>query len=331
MAQKNTRSYAERAASSKGKKKTAEQKQTSVKNTYTSASKAKKMERTVPVRVITAIVCAVLFVVFLVALLQPDGVAVKLFRSFVVGLIGNIGFYVAIPALLYLFAIQAFSGKRPIILRSICLIVFVLLCGCISQLHLPAENLPEGFAILPALYDGAMDGNTAGLICGGFALVMKLLCGSVLSYIIFIVAALLTFLASCQITIPSIVRAIQNRPRADWEDDEIEEVEEPAAVVVNHIANKRIAYVENKRKLQAERAQIDVPVDEEPVLPPTGPKRKISREVNDFMNQVDSDVESPVAVAKDAVTEDTNVDLILDSPFLVVLLYHIYLILRIFH
>ncbi len=312
MAQQNPKSHAERAAAAK-QSKTVSKKASPVKNSK-SVSVTPQKERTVPVRVITSLITLALFILFLVALLQPDGWFVQLFLSFIVGLIGKTSFYVAIPALVYLFVIQAFSGRRPIKLRSVCLICFVILCGCISQLTLSQEALPSDVSIVVALYQGGTEGTTAGLICGGLALLIKLLCGSVLSYIIFIISALLSLLASFQITIPSIVRAIQNRPRGDWEDEELQEAEEPAAVVVNHIANKRIEYVENKRRERAERAQIDVPVDDEPVLPPMGTKRKISRKANDFMSEVDSDVETPVAAAKEAVTDDTNVDLILDAP-----------------
>ena len=40
----------------------------------------------------------------------------------------------------------------------------------------------------------------------------------------------------------------------------------------------------------------------------------MSRKANDFMSQIDGDVETPVAVAKDAVVENTDVDLILTAP-----------------
>jgi len=311
MAENKPKTQAEKAAQAKRQNKSAGGRGSSTKD-----KKAVKQEETkaqIPTRLITSVVALGVFILFLVAFLWPEGWFVELFLSFVTGLMGLISFYVAIPALAYLFVIQAFSGKRPVKMRSICLIVFVLLCGCISQLMLGGNGLPEGVSILKALYDGGITGQTAGLICGGVALIVQPLLGTVLSYIVFIVSAVFTLLGAFQITIPSLIRAIQNRPRADWEDEEQEEIEEPAAVVVNHLANKRIEYVENKRRQQAERAQIDIPVDDEPVTPPAGPKRKLSRKANDFMSQIDSDVETPVAAAKDAFVENADVDLILSS------------------
>ena len=269
----------------------------------------------IPVRLITSAICIVCFFLLLFAFLNPETIFFGFVRSLVMSLIGQLAFYVAIPALLYLFAIQAFSGKRPVILRSVCLLVFVAICGCISQIVMMMDDsyaLPTGMALLSELVSGGVSGDTAGLICGGLALLLELLFGPAFSMIILIVAALLTLLASFQITIPSIIRAVQNRPRADWEDEE-PEVEEPAAVVVNHLANKRIAYLENKRKEQEERQlEIDIPVDDKP-LKPKRTKRTITPEANDFMNQVDTDVEAPVAAAKEGMTGNADVELILED------------------
>ena len=314
MAEKK-QSQAEKAAAAKKSKTshTSPAKKYAIKKNTNKPAPVETLQ--IPVRLITSTVCLLSFFLLLFAFLNPEAVFLGLIRSLVMSLIGQVAFYVAIPALLYLFAIQAFSGKRPVILRSVCLLCFVAICGCITQIAMLMDEgytLPTGMALLSELVSGGVSGHTAGLICGGVALLLNLFFGKALSLIILIVAALLTLLASFQITIPSIIRAVQNRPRADWEDEE-PEVEEPAAVVVNHIANKRIAYIENKRKEQEERQmEIDIPVDDKP-LKPKRTKRAISPEANDFMNQVDSDVETPVAASKEGMTGDANVDLILED------------------
>ena len=310
MAEHKPKSQAQRAAMAKKTHKSAKKKPTEKKvNEKPAVSKAEKTE--IPVRLITSAVCLALFLLFLVMFLRPGGALILAFYNFIRGVIGDISFYVAIPGLLYLFVIQAFSGKRPIVMRSVCLICFVLICGCISQLGMNKENMPQGAAVLTYLYQGGATGATAGLLCGGVALVLWLLFDTVISYIVLIVAAVFTLLGSFQITIPSLVRAVQNRPRAEWEDEE-EDTPEPAAVVVNHLVNKRIEYVENKRRIQEEQEAmepLDVADDEEPVVP----KKKFSKKVADLMSQIDSDVEQPVAAAKDAVSDDADVDIILQS------------------
>ena len=314
MAQKK-QSHAEKAVSAKNSK---SKKTNTPRKKSTSAESGKKQvqeNRTeIPVRLITAVISLCCFLLFLIAFLNPEGMLIRLFEALVLSMIGQVGFYVAIPALLYLFVIQAFSGKRPVILRSMCLLCFVLICGCISQVIMLGQDgyhLPNGFDLVKALTAGGSTGDTAGLICGGLGLFLNWLCGNVLSLIILAVAALLTLLAAFQITVPSIIRAVENRPRADWEDEE-PEVQEPAAVVVNHLANKRIEYVENKRRLKNEQLELDMdtePTPKKTILQKTPARKK----ADEFMSQVETDVETPVAAAKDGMAGDANVDLILES------------------
>ena len=316
MAEKK-QSQAQRAAAKKSKSVSNKTRKTNApgKQSKKEAKQEPVKKNAIPVRLITSVICLVAFLFLLFAFLNPNGVAVQFVRTVVLSMVGEVAFYVLIPAMLYLFVIQAFSGKRPVILRSVCLLSFVAVCGCISQIIIlmtEGNTLPSGMGLLPALISGGINGETAGLLCGGVALLLNWLFWDWLSMIILVVAALLLLLASFQITIPSIIRAIQNRPRADWEDEE-PEVEEPAAVMVNHIANKRIAYVENKRKREEERQlEIDIPVDDEP-LKPKKSKRELSSKAKDFMDQVDADVETPVAAAKDGMSGDADVDLILED------------------
>ena len=310
-------SQAEKAAAKKSKSTAGKKarKDAGKTNTGKEAANSQAQKTRVPVRLITSLICLAGFLLLFFSFLEPDGVVLNFVRTVIQSMIGQVAYYVAIPALLYLFVIHAFSGKRPIILRSVCLLVFVGVCGCISQIAIlmaGETEYPNGFALISALTVGGTTGDTAGLLCGGIAMLLNWLFREQLSLIILVVAALLTLLGSFQITVPSIIRAIQNRPRAEWED-EVPEVQEPAAVVVNHIANKRIAYVENKRKQQEEKQlEIDIPVDDTAVPAPKI-KRKLSPKANAFMNQVDADVEAPVAAAKDGMEGDVNVDLILES------------------
>ena len=297
MAKKIKKSQAEKAAALKSSNKGRKTKNKSTKKNDIAVQKGESTKpngNAIPTRVITAMVCIGLFVLFLVAFFLPDGAIINLLRDFVCGLIGKVGFIVSIPVLLYLFIIHAFSGKRPIIMRSICLICFIITCGCVADLDLDASNLPQGFALVAELYTGGIAGTTSGLICGGIALLITLMLGPVIPYIALVITALLTLLGGMQITIPSIVRAIQNRPRADWEDEPREERQEPAAVVVNHIANKRI---EQKEKLRRETTHSDnanMRDRENDVVIRTS---AIDNRADAIIHQIDRDVEDPVLAA----------------------------------
>lgn len=286
-------------------KSVAEKKSVTKKSTASQKAESPAQKTQIPVRLITSLVSLGLLVLFSVMLINPEGALVKLLYQVVVGLIGYTSFVVSIPALLYLFVIQGFSGKRPVIARSVCLLVFVFLCGCISQLSLPA--IPEDANPVGFLYVKAVDLETAGLLCGGFGILIRALFGTVMSYIIFIVAALLTLLGSMKITIPSIIRAVENRPRADWEEEEENrERREPAAVVVDHLAAKHIERVENRRRMQSE--QISISEYEEAAA--EAQKKKMRSRATDLMSQIGGDPDEPVTAAHKKVRENLDVDLL---------------------
>ena len=255
MAEKKKQSQAQKAASKQNNSKSAK------KDAKKTSSKTQEEKMIIPVRLISSVVCLGSFIVLLVMFLQPGGALLDPIHNLLLSLFGQVTYYISIPAMLYLFIIQAFSGSRPVKMRSICLGCFVLICGVIS--HLAMGNTMTKWDMV-LLYQGGIAGNTAGLICGSIAMLLSWLLTVPLSYIILIVAALFTLLGAMQITIPSLIRAFQNRPRADWEDEEKEERQEPAALVVNHIANKRIEHIENKRRRQEEKTNVDISLDDEP-------------------------------------------------------------------
>lgn len=300
MADNKHKSQAQKAVSSAKKK-------TPAKAPKSSGAKPKnkeqvhKEERQLPVRFITASVFLALFVLLLVLYLNPEGALTNLLANFLLGVMGQVGFLVMIPSALYLFFIHAFSTKRPVTMRTVCIASFVLCCGCIAHLSLAPDNLSSGFKLLGDLYTGGINMTTGGLLCGGIAMLIQMLIGTVLSFIVFIVTAVFTLLGAMQITVPSIVRAVKNRPRADWED-EVPEQAEPASIVVNHLATKRIAYVENKRNraLAAAEASENTP-----------PKKE--DKVAQMMRQIDIEVETPVSAAGVPVKELTEDDLTVPS------------------
>ena len=294
MADKKHKSQAEKVASASKQKKAA--------NKSGSATSGKKkapiVEQTqlemdkrpnVPVRFLLAAVSLSLFVLFLVIALNPEGALVTLVGDFVMGLIGKAAFLISIPALLYLTIILGFSGKRPVIMRSVCVLVFVFLCGCLSHHILNPAISDEFLSSVGMLYSGGAAGSTGGLLSGAVAIFVKWLCGPMLSYILFIVGMVLSLMGAMRITIPGILRAIENRPRADWELEETEP-EEPAAKMVNTIARKRIEHIEKKRSQIAQQALETAK---------TGNTDKAS----DIIRQIEGDVEDPVAAA--GVTVET--------------------------
>ena len=314
---------AEKKSSSRAQKAVKEVKKSNVSSKKSSSSGSKKKppapvaeESKVPGRWIGAAVALGLFILFLVIGVKPEGALLEFFRSILFGTIGKAAFYFAIPALLYLFIILAFSGKQPVKMRCICVIAFVLLCGCIYHLSVNNQTFAGGLVIFGDLWKGGISGTSGGVLCGTIAMLIRWACGSIISYILFILAAVVTLLASMKITVASIIRAIRNRPRDDWEDEEFEEEEvEPAVMVVNHITNKHIEH-KRQRRQKMEQAQLEQQRREEEIVlidalaHPTAEKKRVSKpatRANDMMSQIEGEIGEPVAAASNHVT-DENLD-----------------------
>ncbi len=310
MSHKNTPSRADKAVSS-AKKKTQASAKTPKKPSVQTGYDAARLSA----NAIAAIVSLLLFVVFLVAAMVPEGVLMMFVKSIVQGLIGEVGFIFSIPALLYLFVIHTFARHTAVQMRSFCTLGFVFLCGCIH--HLIVQVLPgeEGLAMIAALYNGGVEGTGGGLLCGLAAKLVYWACGSWMSYILLVALAFLLLLGAMNITIPSIIRAIRNRPREDWEDEDEEDYVEPAALVVNHIANRQIQYKRQSRQRKAEaRLPEPEPMEElpkpKPSAKPASKPRKEEAPSNGtpthgagVMNVMDSDISAPLAMAGQTAAE----------------------------
>ena len=329
MAEKKTASRAEQAVSG-AKKKTASgsaSKSSGKKSTPAKSAKYKtEYEPAVPPHFLIAAVSILLFALFVVISVNPDGALLKIIQSVVLGLVGQAGFYFAIPGLLYLFVIHTFGRKNAPTMRSVCTLIFVFLCGCIYHLAVQEQELSTGFALIADLYTGGAAGSTGGVLCGGAAMLLRWLCGNTLAFVFCVFFAILTLLGAMNITIPSIIRAIANRPKDDYAEEE--DYIDPATVVVNNIANKQIARKRQRREQQqTQRAGENVPAETVPETPPQlppekqphpAPKQENPRvpssqdEVKQvpgkgaaFMERIDGDISAPLSGTAGYVKDET--------------------------
>ena len=326
MAEKKTASRAEQAVSG-AKKKTASgsaSKSSGKKSTPAKNTKYKtEYEPAVPPHFLIAAVSILLFALFVVISVNPDGALLKIIQSVVLGLVGQAGFYFAIPGLLYLFVIHTFGRKNAPTMRSVCTLIFVFLCGCIYHLAVQEQALSTGFALIADLYTGGAAGSTGGVLCGGAAMLLRWLCGNTLAFVFCVVFAVLTLLGAMNITISSIIRAIVNRPKDDYVEEE--DYIDPATVVVNNIANKQIARKRQRQEQQqTQRAGNvsgngagDTPAASAgkaaPPCPEAGkpaflrPRMKSSRfrEGAAFMERIDGDISAPLSGTAGYVKDET--------------------------
>lgn len=285
MAKKKTKQTQKTVDSTAKKKSAAKGSKGAAKNTKSNSPKVRtEYDNRIPMTTVTAIVSFILFALFLVICINPEGLILRAINDLLTGLIGKAGFYFSVPALLYLFIINTFGRKTAVTMRSVCTVAFVFLCGCIYHLAVQTQGIASGLALFPDLYLSGIDGRSGGVLCGCLAVLLRWAFGTAVSYIVIGIAAVLTLLGALEITVPSLIRAIINRPKDDWGDEEQQQIYvEPAAKVVNHIANKQI---ENKRKrrqqeLEYQRALLEQQEPLQPVeLPPVKPPRKAPAQDN---------------------------------------------------
>ena len=313
MAEKKSASRAEKAVSDVKKStgagnsaKSAKKNQTFKKKT---ASNAEKAANKAPFSVIMAVVSAGLFFLLAVLCINPEGALLRFIKSLLLGLFGQAGFYFALPASLFLFIINTFSRRSAVKMRSFCVISFVLLCGCLF--HLVVQGLPAGlgFALFSELYWGGIEGATGGVICGGIAVLLKWSCGTLLSYLICILGAVLTLLGAMQITLPGIVRAIANRPRDTQEDEDVQEYIDPAALMVNRIANKKIEQKRQRRQQETARLQ------EVQNLPQATPQQKAAKKLEKKpVQEIPAEEEPTTGTPSRAAGMMNTIDLDISAP-----------------
>ena len=336
MANKQSASRAERAVTNVKKQVSANP--ASKKSTPRKAPKPVKKspqvrteyDEPIPSGVLTAIVCFLLFVLFLMISINAEGALLVLAESIILGLLGQAGFLFAIPALLYLTIIHIFGRKTALRMRTFCTIAFVLICGAIYHLLMQRVDIIDGANVLADLYTGGRSGKTGGVLCGGIAILLRWSCGTPMSFLITIFGAIVTLLGAMQITIPSLIRAIANRPRPDWDEEEDDYID-PAALVVNKIATKKIEQKRQRRE-QAMQERQQLPVAEavqpeaEPPKPAKAPKQKAAEDPAPvvgapkaepqpeqpkptsnrgaaFMNRIDGEINAPLAGTANHVEE----------------------------
>jgi len=236
----------------------------SSKNTKKSKSKsnAKKAAEKKPVshRWIWVLTCFVLGIFSILACFGVDGLLIDLWANVVKGLFGGTGFYIVPFSLLVIFAILLFQNNRPVKAKIIYSVMMVLCIGALAHI-MSVDEFSWSASIFSQLWISGIEGSSGGLICGLLAMSIEFFISKIGAVIALAIGLLICILAALNMTIPDIVRAIQNRPRL--EPEEQAEKPDPASAIVNHVAQKRIDRIQQKRAAAQKRIEdYDLPVDE---------------------------------------------------------------------
>ncbi len=348
MAGKKTSSRAEKAVSDVKKKgTTASSKSVSKKKAASSKKAAEKKppkvtteyEAPVSNNFLAAMISLMLCILFTIMCVNGEGALLRVIKAVFLGLVGQAAFYFSIPALLYLFFIHAFNRRKAVKLRTFCVIVFTFLCGAFFHMVVYAPGFGTGFDMVVDLYTTGTLGRSGGVLCGLVAMGLQWACGTPLTYLLLVLGVILTLLGAMEITIPSLIRAIANRPKDDWDAEEEPDYIEPAAKVVNHIANRQIEQKRQKREramlareetfvLEEHQEEIPAPRMPKPHVPrqplPQQPTpqhkaepvldsvKQIPGKGSAFMDRIDMDIMAPLSGTADHITEE--IPSVFDEP-----------------
>ena len=205
-------------------------------------------------------VCVLIALLVVLSGLDKSSFLYKFFTGFV----GQIGMYI-LPIGLILCAIALFThGGRPVTMRVISSLGFAFLVSAISHLAIGA-NVPWGLPMFKTLFEQGIQGKSGGVIGGFLAKLFSLLGGKPVGWALCILLLLIALPASVNLTLTSLLRAINNHRDELKQKEREENYKEPAEVLVERVVQKRQERQERRR--EHSRFDFDLPVDD-PANPP---------------------------------------------------------------
>ena len=295
---------AEKKSSSTGSKSSSK-----AKTNRSSASKAAAQNRrTRPIRrEIWAFVCLALAVLTLLGLFGVDAVFIGWIDGLCRGLVGA-GVYVMPVMLVVNFVVLLFHDGRPVRLRVAASMMVTVCVGILVHLFMDAVSIPWEFPMVAELWKTGVAGQSGGLIAGLLAMFLELIISWIGALLLTLVLFALALLTSLNMTVSSLIKAIRNRPRPEY-DPPVREHEDAAERLVNHVAQKHIQRVERRRSIISD---YDLPVDEPPmpVERPVQEKPKKENKKEQFLESL----RDTVGVEKNLVPVEPEPELIPVAP-----------------
>ena len=220
-------------------------------------------------REICGAICAILAILVFLCAFEKT----RLMARLLMGFIGDVGLYV-LPIGLALCAIALlFHNKRPVKMRVICSISFVLLVAAITHLWRDESVVKWSFSMGKELYLEGQAGVSGGVFGGFIAMLFSLLGGRAVALALCIILLLIVFPASLNLTITAVLRAINDHReelQATKRKQE-EERREPAEKLVEHVVRQRQQRA--LRRGERERFEYDLPVDDPTAECPQPPEK----------------------------------------------------------
>ena len=257
-------------------------------------------------------VCLLIALLVVLSGLDRGSFLYKLFTGFV----GQLGMYM-LPIALVLCAIALFThGGRPVTMRVVSSLGSAFLVSAISHLAV-GKTVPWGFSMFKTLFEQGVRGESGGVIGGLLAKLFSLLGGKPVGWALCILLLLIALPASVNLTLTSLLRAVNNHRDELRRKERQENYKEPAEVLVEHVVQKRQEREERReeRRKVRSRFDFDLPVDDpdevtkqraEKQEPKTAPKEELPPKKGE--GETVSKTPAPLRKAKNPSEFDIPVD-----------------------
>ena len=264
-------------ASTTQKKTTAGTAKKSTSSAKSGASRSKKTPSQPQKRPIRREVWGVILLVLAlcagVSYFQVRAIFIDWFALLLKGLFGY-GYWLAAPAFLLAALILLFHHGRPVQLRVICTLLVPVLLGALCHMVLCKVEFPSSAGVLKTFWTTGTALTSGGAISGALAEGSVKVFSKVASIIVFTALLVVLVMVSLRLTAGALIEKHRSRPRYEEEPEE----EKPHIRVVETAPPKR-------RTEAKPRPVIDIPLDEDPALPP--PKKESSRFTGFFRHKSD--------------------------------------------
>lgn len=241
------------------KKTTGGKKSSPTKGRSTSSARSgsrKKATAPRPIRrEVGAVICFLLAIFSFFGYFHVNALFVDFFCGLVRGLIGY-GYWLLPPMLLVASGILLFHRGRPVQFRVWCALLMPVLVGCLLHLILAGDNYTWNLALVKRLWQEGETMKSGGVISGIIALALTMVFSKVGAGIIFVLIAAILLMVAFHVSPVDIVDRIRERPRIEYEEEELPERPRRQPRDVQSVATVR----------RVQPPQIDIPVDEGPLV-----------------------------------------------------------------
>ena len=270
------------------------------RKTASTSSSRKKAPAKRPIRrEVGGVACLLLALCIAIGYFQTEGWLIALLPTCCKGLVGW-GYYLMAPALAVAAYILLFHKGRPVVLRTVCILLSPVMLGSICHLLLCEVSFASSVGIIPRMWSTGVALESGGVLSGILAHAFRAVFGNIASLVIFILILVALLAVVFHQGIAALWRRWQQRERLAYEAVE-ESAPVPARAAASHAAASRPA--------AQDRTRIDIPLDD-------APQEKRPGILKGFFRQKSRDQRTPDQVlSEEPARQETKTDMTMDSPF----------------